>query len=237
MSRDVEIPDLREKGGDKDGVPQFCDDRLFMQLLVFDDCDNQDTLKSALAEQDFQAVLYQHVNNPNKVGLLTFSKEVDFFIETIQPFLRESAFNSLCIDDEFTMFGRTYSMGYEADLNHALFDRQIATALNAKWPWAVWYPLRRSGEFESLDPTEQRNALMEHGMIGRSYAAGDLAHDIRLDCRGLDMNDNDFVIGLTGKDLFPLSKLVQSMRQTIQTSQYLENLGPFFVGKAIYQSK
>ena len=35
---------------------------------------------------------------------------------------------------------------------------------------------------------------------------------------------------------FPLSHIVQSMRKTQQTSLYLEHLGPFFVGRAVWQS-
>ena len=73
-------------------------------------------------------------------------------------------------------------------------------------------------------------------MLGRAYGDADLAHDIRLACHGLDVNDNDFVIGLVGRDLHALSHLVQAMRRTIQTSQYLETLGPFFVGHAVWQS-
>jgi chlorite dismutase len=45
------------------------------------------------------------------------------------------------------------------------------------------------------------------------------------------------VIGVLGKELYPLSALIQAMRKTKQTSQYLESLGPFFVGKVIWQSK
>jgi chlorite dismutase len=36
--------------------------------------------------------------------------------------------------------------------------------------------------------------------------------------------------------LFPLSAVVQSMRKTQQTALYLERLGPFFVGRAVWQS-
>jgi len=39
-----------------------------------------------------------------------------------------------------------------------------------------------------------------------------------------------------GAQLHPLSAIVQEMRKTEQTSQYLDSLGPFFVGKAIWQS-
>ena len=78
---------------------------------------------------------------------------------------------------------------------------------------------------------------MEHGGIGMSFGKANLAHDIRLACHGLDKNDNDFVIGVLGQKLHPLSAVIQTMRKTKQTSQYLESLGPFFIGKAIWQAK
>jgi chlorite dismutase len=53
----------------------------------------------------------------------------------------------------------------------------------------------------------------------------------------LDKNDNDFVIGLLGRELYPLSAVIQTMRKTKQTSQYLESLGPFFIGRAIWQAE
>jgi chlorite dismutase len=95
--------------------------------------------------------------------------------------------------------------------------------------------LRRSGQFEKLSPEEQNEILREHGGIGRAYGSSDLAHDIRLACHGLDKNDNDFIAGLVGKEMFPLSHLVQRMRKTKQTSQYLVSLGPFFVGRVAWQ--
>jgi chlorite dismutase len=45
------------------------------------------------------------------------------------------------------------------------------------------------------------------------------------------------VIGLLGPGLYPLSSIVQRMRKTKQTSQYLKRLGPFFVGKAVWHSE
>jgi chlorite dismutase len=72
--------------------------------------------------------------------------------------------------------------------------------------------------------------MAEHGKIGRAYGEQDLAHDIRLACYGLDARDNEFVIGLIGKDLHPLSHVVESMRRTRQTAEYMEQMGPFFVG-------
>ena len=78
--------------------------------------------------------------------------------------------------------------------------------------------------------------MREHGGIGRLYGEEDLAHDIRLACHGIDVADNEFVIGLVGKDLYPLSHLVQIMRKTRQTSQFIQSMGPFFVGYAVWQS-
>jgi hypothetical protein len=44
------------------------------------------------------------------------------------------------------------------------------------------------------------------------------------------------VIVLVGHDLHPLSHLVQAIRKTVQTSQYIQMLGPFFVGHALWQA-
>ena len=135
-----------------------------------------------------------------------------------------------------TLFGRTYAIGYETALADTLVGRPVRTMTNPAWPWAVWYPLRRAGAFEHLSADEQRTILMEHGGIGRSYGRGDHAHDVRLACHGLDTFDNDFIAGLLGRELYPLSHVVQRMRKTQQTSRYLTALGPFFVGHALWQS-
>ena len=113
------------------------------------------------------------------------------------------------------MVGRSYSSGFEQDLEDWLLRRPRRTVLNPAWPWAVWYPLRRTGAFAKLSPQEQGAILREHGTIGRAYGDADLAHDIRLACHGLDTHDNDFLIGLVGKELQPLSHLVQTMRKTV----------------------
>jgi chlorite dismutase len=77
--------------------------------------------------------------------------------------------------------------------------------------------------------------LSEHGKIGHRFGDAGLAHDIRLACFGMDQHDNDFVIGLVGKQLFPLSACIQAMRKTKQTSYHMQEMGPFFIGKAIWQ--
>ena len=107
---------------------------------------------------------------------------------------------------------------------------------NALFPWHVWYPLRRTGAFARLEPHDQSVILREHATIGMAYGQTDLAHDIRLACHGLDAHDNDFVIGLVGKELHPLSHVVQTMRKTRQTSEYIAKMGPFFIGLVLHRS-
>jgi len=220
----------------KDGQPQRLNQRLFMQFLAFGGCTNSGALAVAMQTAGLPGVVYEDVNDPRGVGLLTFGEDPGFFLDRVRPLLNAPPFASLTQKPEYTMLGRTYALGYEPDLADVLLHRPRRTVLNPESKWAVFYPLRRSGKFAQLPADEQRVILAEHGAIGMSYGAADLAHDIRLDCRGLDKADNDFVIGLIGKELFPLSHIVQAMRKTQQTSLYLEHLGPFFVGRAIWQS-
>ena len=234
--RGPEPPDISEKGGMKDGRPQRSNERLFMQFLAFAGCADATPLADALARANVAGVLYEDVNDPRGVGLLTFSEDPDFFLDRVRPVLNGPGFSILVQKPQYTMLGRTYSIGYEPDLSETLVQRPRRTVLNPLWKWALWYPLRRSGKFVQLPAEEQRVILAEHGAIGMSFGAGDFAHDIRLACHGLDKDDNDFVVGLIGKDLYPLSAIVQTMRKTQQTSLYLERLGPFFVGRAVWQS-
>jgi len=112
----------------------------------------------------------------------------------------------------------------------------VEHATNPNWPWAIWYPLRRKGEFYQLPQSERTEILKEHGMIGFRYGGAGYAGDIRLACFGMDKDDNEFILGIMGPRLDWLSKLVEEMRPTVQTSRYMEKIGPFFVGKVIYQS-
>jgi hypothetical protein len=234
--RGPEPPDLSERGGMKDGEPQRSDTRLFMQFLALGGCTESSPLADALARAKIDGVLYEDVNDPRGIGLVTFSDRPAYFLDRVRPVLNEMPFASLALKPEYTMLGRTYGIGYEPDLADVLLHRPKRTVLNPEWPWAVWYPLRRSGRFTQLPMDEQRVMLAEHGAIGMAFGAGDYAHDVRLACQGLDKSDNDFIVGLIGKDLFPLSAVVQSMRKTQQTALYLERLGPFFVGRAVWQS-
>jgi chlorite dismutase len=233
---DVKL-DLSEKGQDENGQPISLDRRLFMQFLAYGNCRSTGILIEALQQADIAGVLYEDINDPQGIGLLTFSENPDYFVTTVRRLLNQPPFADLSFKSEFTMLGRTYAIGYETDLEMTLLKRPMQKVVDPDWPWAVWYPLRRIKSFETLPEQEKRVVLMEHGGIGFTFGRAGYAKDIRLACHGLDKNDNDFVVAVLGKELYPMSAVVQAMRKTKQTSQYLESLGPFFVGKAVWQSQ
>ncbi len=235
-SSPASVVDLAEKGK-RDGIMISLDRRLFMQFLAFGEALETRRYVDYLKSESFSGVLYEDLNDPYGLGLLTFTEDPGELLVRVRPLLRKDPFAGLRLKPEFTMLGRTYSIGYESDLEQVLIKRPVERVTDPALPWAVWYPVRRSGAFEELSADEQRTILMEHGGIGSAYGKADLAYDIRLACYGLDKNDNDFVIGLLGHELYPLSSVVERMRKTKQTAHFLTNLGPFFVGKAVWQQR
>ncbi|QQR91123.1 MAG: chlorite dismutase family protein [Myxococcales bacterium] len=235
--------DVFEHGSPKDGQPQSMNKRLFMQLMVFQIqgagsvSDHVTKLGEKINAMAARAVIYQDFHDPRSIALLLWHTDENELFRNKQELFARNEFNELCLRPEMGMFGRTYSSGYEPDLAYWLINRAEETATNPEWPWAIWYPLRRKGSFERLEHKEQMSILGEHARIGRAYGSQDLAHDIRLVCHGLDTHDNDFVIALIGKELHPLSHVVQSMRKTRQTSEFIQEMGPFFVGRVLWTSK
>jgi chlorite dismutase len=227
--------DVQEHGMGRDGAPTSTNRRLFMQLQVFTDCLDAETVAKAVEGRGIEAVVYLDVNDPRGVGILTMSENPAELVDHARPLFNAEPVRSLRHRPEFTMLGRTYASGYEPDVEDFLLQRPRRNVLDPESRWAVWYPLRRIGAFNALPDTEQKSILREHGGIGRLYGEQGLAHDVRLACHGIDANDNEFVIGLVGKDLHPLSHLVQRMRRTRQTSEFMEKMGPFFVGRALWQ--
>jgi chlorite dismutase len=236
-SSDLENVDIAEKGRTSTGEVISSNRRLYMQFVAFGDVMNVQSLTSALESSGIGGALYADINDPRGVGLVTYSELPDYFVDDLRTFLNRSPFADLAPKPEFTMLGRTYAIGYESDLEETLITRPRSRVLDPQLPWVIWYPLRRAGSFEQLSTQEQNVILAEHGGIGRAFGRAHLGYDVRLVCHGLDKNDNDFVVGLIGPDLTPLSMIVQRMRKTKQTSLHLERLGPFFVGKVVWQSK
>jgi len=230
--------DVNEYGGKKEGVKQAMNRRLFMQLLVFrvpsDERTSPDLvgteLVKALRDRKIPGVVYADAMDPRSIGLLTWSEDPALFVNKVRPLFGEPSLANVQLRDDYAMIGRSYGTGHEPDLEWTLLRRPIENVTNEKTRWHVWYPLRRKGSFAKQEPIDQSHILREHAALGIAYGQAELATDVRLACHGLDAGDNEFVIGLVGKDLHPLSHLVQAMRKTRQTSEFIEKMGPFFVG-------
>jgi chlorite dismutase len=227
--------DLSEKGRKGKDVISL-DRRLFMKFSAFTDVDNPTAVCAAIEKSGLVAAVYADANDPYGIGVMVASEDPSAFVTTLRAVFNSQPFVHYTYKPEFDMLGRSYSSGYEPDLEFTLITRPQQNMLDPRNEWAVWYPLQRAKNFYVLPEDRQKSILGEHGTLAKRYGAGGHATDVRLACHGLDRDDNDFVIGLLGPNLHPLSAVVQEMRRTEQTSQYLDRLGPFFIGKAIWQS-
>ena len=240
-SEAAQLLDLNEHGLDPDDRPQTSDSDLFMQLLVLEAAPDRkigrctSSLLQVLKRKRIPAVAYESLNRPDCVGLLSWNEDPTQFLSRLRPVLAKREGHGLRALPQFSMVGRTYSTGREDDLEDWLRHRPVRAVLDRDWPWAVWYPLRRSGTFERLDEPTRTQVYQDHARVGSDYAEAGLVRDIHLRCVGLDENDNDLLVGLIGRDLRPLSQLVQSMRVTRHTSEFVTRMGPFFVGRAVWR--
>jgi hypothetical protein len=236
QTREPRPLDLSEKGL-RDGEQTSLDRRLFMKFTAFGGCREPQATAEALGASGLEGALYLDANDPQGIGVMIPSEDPELFVGKLRSLFNSPPFATLEHKSEFDMLGRSYSIGYEPDLEDTLLIKPRQKLTNPAFPWAVWYPLQRSKKFQTLPEDHQRRILAEHGTLAKRFGVAGYAADIRLACHGLDKHDNDFIIGLVGPTLFPLSAVVQEMRKTEQTSQYLDNLGPFFVGKAIWQQR
>lgn len=228
--------DLSEKGLSRGQITSL-NRRLFMKFTAFGGCKDPAPAIAALEQSDLVGALYLDANDPQGIGIIATAEDPDYFVTTLRDLFNAAPFDGYRHKEEFDMLGRTYSIGYEPDLEDTLFTKPTQKILNPDTPWVVWYPLQRSKKFQTLPEDHQRWILAEHGTLAKRYGAGGHAADVRLACHGLDKHDNDFIVGLIGPRLHPLSAVVQEMRKTEQTSQYLDSLGPFFIGKAVWQRR
>ena len=140
---DVPKVDVSERGAKlPDGSPQVMDRRLFVKLLVFD-CPPGPSSKGAidLLSREFErsgvsSVIYEDVNAPSGVGVVTFAEDPAHFVTAVRPAI--AAAGPLTQRSTFSMLGRTYSQGYEQDLAFWLIDRPKSVMMNPEWKWAVW---------------------------------------------------------------------------------------------------
>jgi hypothetical protein len=237
--------DVNEYGGKREGVKQSMNRRLFMQLLVFRVPPTSDVspnavgerLVATLRERRIPGVVYADAMDPRSLALLSWGEDPARFVTEVRPLFGEAPLASVELRPDFGMLGRTYSTGHEPDLEWTLLRRPIENVTHEAYRWHVWYPLRRKGSFAKLEPIDQSHILREHAALGIAYGQSELAHDVRLACHGIDAGDNEFVIGLVSHSLHPLSHLVQAMRKTRQTSEFIEKMGPFFVGWVVGASQ
>lgn len=227
--------DLRDFGMATERGPQATDRRLFLQLQVFTDVLDREAVVRAMEEGNLPGVVYADLNDPKGVAVLLWSEDPLELSARADRAYGTPALREATLRPEFTMLGRTYGFGREDDVNYWLLRRPVEAATLAERPWAVWYPLRRSGAFYRLPKEEQTEMLREHGIIGHHFGSAGYAADIRLECFGIDAADNEFILGILSHRLDWLSKLVKEMRSTKQTGEYMSHLGPFFVGHVLYQ--
>jgi Chlorite dismutase len=227
--------DLSEKGRRGKEVISL-DRRLFMKFTAFTGVHDTGAAIEAVRATGLTAAIYADVNDPYGIGIMVASEDPADFVTSLRDVFNQPPFDDFDYRPEFDMLGRSYSIGYEPDLEDTLIQRPLTKLTDPRNEWVVWYPLQRSKGFYVLPKERQMSILGEHGTLAKRYGAGGHATDIRLACHGLDRDDNDFVVGLLGPRLHPLSAVVQEMRRTEQTAQFLDRLGPFFIGKVIWQS-
>src|SRR4051812_2690113 len=93
--------EIRERGGERDGIPQYLDRRLFMQLMVFESdkklapADALRNLGAALTRRNVPSVVYEDVNNPHGLGVLTWSEDPLDFAHKVRPVFGDPETSSL----------------------------------------------------------------------------------------------------------------------------------------------
>ena len=159
----------------------------------------------------------------------------EYFVSDLRTLFSRRPFEGLVHKPEFDMLGRTYSIGYEQDLEETLFKRPLSKMLDAE------EHLGRSGIRSSAPRSSTRCRRSISARSSRSMARSRTATRAMRTTSASRATASTRTIttsssGLVGAQLHPLSAIVQEMRKTEQTSQYLDSLGPFFVGRAIWQS-
>ena len=149
------VPDLVEHGAPVRGVPQTLDNRLFVQLQVFTGCVDTGPVVNLVRDSGLEAAVYANLNDPRGVGIVLMSEDPALFAESARGLLTGPYFRTLTPVPAFTMLGRTYSSGREADLEDFLLRRVRRHVLNPANPWGIWYPLRRIGAFNRLPRADQ----------------------------------------------------------------------------------
>src|SRR5262249_57542599 len=108
--------DVQEHGADR----QTSERRLFMQLSAFGGCLDAKPLQRALESSRIEATLYQDLNDPRGVAVVSMSEDPIFFVSALREVLNAEPFAGLTKKPELTMFGPTYPSAFHTDLAHSL---------------------------------------------------------------------------------------------------------------------
>jgi chlorite dismutase len=212
---------------------QTLDRRLYLELQAFTGVADAQALLGELERSGAEGVVYEELADPRGAALMVIDEQPGRLATLTRELAGSEALDGSERVARMAMLGRTYGSGREPDLEDWLLAAPRRKLADPRSAWAVWYPLRRTGDFYRLPDSERGRILAEHGRIGGIFATAGYADDVRLECFGLDPDDNEFVIGLLGPRLDWLSRLVKAMRATEQTARYIERLGPFFVGRRV----
>ena len=117
------------------------------------------------------------MNDPRGIAVLTLRQDPDFFVDGVRPALTSGPFDGARRSSrDFTMFGRTYAIGYEPDLaGHpdrpaAADGAQPGLALGRLVPAAAQRPLRAAAARRAAhDPRRARRH--RHGVRRRRLRA------------------------------------------------------------------
>ena len=104
--------DVAEHGRSAEGETTSLDRRLFMQLHAYGGSRDTLALTEALEAAGISGVLYEDVNDPTGVALLTLSESPEAFVSGHRALLQSSPFAGLEPKPDFTMLGRTYAIGH-----------------------------------------------------------------------------------------------------------------------------
>src|SRR5262245_34515356 len=109
----LEPPDISELGGIRNGQPQRSDERLFVQLLAFGNCHDPRAVSAHLAGSGVEHVVYEDLNDPTGIGIVSFSTDPNAFLDGLRPRLSSGPLAALTAKPQYTTLGRTYALGYE----------------------------------------------------------------------------------------------------------------------------
>ena len=99
-----------------------------MKFTAFGGCADPHAAITALAEDGVEGALYLDANDPQGIGVIAVAEDPGVLRDDAAHAVQPRAVRRFAHKREFDMLGRTYSIGYEPDLEDTLFHRRRAQA-------------------------------------------------------------------------------------------------------------